>query len=460
MTIPLTGSGIVADKQVSISPTSLAFGSVAVGAERHTDLHRRRIPATSDLTVTKAAPPTAPFSAVNPIPEGQQLAPGESYPVTMTFAPTGVASYSGTYEITTDTGQGAMSVTVTGTGTPSTTGTRSPAGRRLDGERIGHHQRHQPLVTKLNTNKAGSAVYGTAVPSAGLSASFTAQLSGGTGGTGLTFCLLDATKSSATSVGGSGGGMGFSGLNGVSVVLSTYQQAGAPSSNFVGIATGGTGSTLTYAATTTSIGALRTGTHAVIVQQVGSQLDVTVDGTLVLSPTVTLPASVLPAFTGATGATTDNHVVSGVSITTNGKALTAPGGGWSYNGVATMSGGSSLLTPATASLAGAMIEPAAVSPANLEAGFTSVMTGGTGGNGLTLSLFDASSVSASAVGNHGNGLGATGLAGIYVILATFTGGKVASSVAIGTNPASGTSAPSCSTARRTCPACSARTRCG
>ena len=438
VTIPLTGTGIVADKQVSISPTSLAFGSVAVG-QSATQTFTVTNTGNLTLTVTKAAPPTAPFSAVNPIPEGQQLAPGESYPVSMTFAPTGVASYSGTYEITTDTGQGAMAVTVTGTGTPSTTGTAlTPPGGGWTVNGSATTSGTSLSLTKVSTNKAGSAVYGTAVPSAGLSASFTAQLSGGTGGSGLTFSLLDATKSSATSVGGTGGGMGFSGLSGVSVVLSTYQQAGAPSSNFVGIATGGTGSTLTYVATTTNIGALRTGTHAVTVQQVGSQLDVTVDGTLVLSPTVTLPANVLPAFTGATGATTDNHVVSGVSITANGKALAAPGGGWSYNGVATMSGGGSLLTPATASLAGSAIEPAAISPANFEAGFTSVMTGGTGGNGLTLSLFDASSVSASAVGNHGNGLGATGLAGIYVILATFTGGKVASSVAIGTNPASGT----------------------
>jgi hypothetical protein len=214
---------------------------------------------------------------------------------------------------------------------------------------------------------------------------------------------------------------------------------GTPSNNFVGIATGGSGSTLTYLATATNVGALRTGTHTVTVQATtGGQLDVSVDGVLVLSPNVTLPSSVLPAFTGATGTADDNHIVSGVLVTANGSALPAPGGGWSYNGSATMSGSGNLLTPATTNQAGATVDPTAISAANFETGFTSTITGGTGGDGLTLSLLDASSVISSAVGNHGNGVGATGLAGIYVILNTYTGNKVASSVSIGTNPASGT----------------------
>ncbi|HET9168584.1 MAG TPA: choice-of-anchor D domain-containing protein [Actinospica sp.] len=438
VTIPLTATAIVADPQVTISPTSFAFGNVPVGSSA-TQSFTVSNTGNVNLTVTKAAPPTAPFSSGNPIPEGQQLAPGESYTVQLTFAPTAVANYSGTYEVTTDTGQGAMNITMTGSGTPSTTGTAiTPPGGGWSLNGAASTSGTNLVLTKLNTNKAASAVYGTAVPSAGLSASFTAQLSGGTGGTGLTFSMLDANKSTANSIGGSAGGMGFSGLSGVAVVLSTYQQAGAPSANFVGVATGGSGGTLTYLATSTNIGALRTGTHTVTVTVSGSTLNVSVDGTLVLSPTVTLPTNVLPAFTGATGGTTDNHIVSGVSISANGTAITAPGGGWSYNGVATMSGAGTLLTPATTNQAGAAIDTTAVPSANFEAGFTSVMTGGTGGDGLTLSLLDASSVSTGAVGNHGNGVGVTGLAGIYVILDTYTGGKVASSVTIGTNPTSGT----------------------
>ena len=118
LTIPLTGTAIAADPQVTISPMSLSFGNVPVGktvSQTFTVSNTGNI----NLTVTKAAPPTAPFAAANPIPEGQQLAPGESYTVTMTFTPTAVQSYSAAYEVSTDTGQGAMNITMTGNGEPA-----------------------------------------------------------------------------------------------------------------------------------------------------------------------------------------------------------------------------------------------------------------------------------------------------------------------------------------------------
>ncbi|MBR7826113.1 choice-of-anchor D domain-containing protein [Actinospica sp. MGRD01-02] len=118
LTIPLTGSAIAADPQVTISPTSLSFGNVVAG-KTATQTFTVSNTGNVNLTVTKAAPPTAPFAATNPIPEGQQLAPGETYTVTMTFTPTAAQSYSGAYEVSTDTGQGAMYVNVTGTGVPA-----------------------------------------------------------------------------------------------------------------------------------------------------------------------------------------------------------------------------------------------------------------------------------------------------------------------------------------------------
>ena len=118
LTIPLTGTAISADPQVTISPTSLSFGNVLVG-KTATQTFTVSNTGNVNLTVTKAAPPTAPFAATNPIPEGQELAPGESYTVTMTFTPTAAQTYSGAYEVSTDTGQGAMYVNVTGTGVPT-----------------------------------------------------------------------------------------------------------------------------------------------------------------------------------------------------------------------------------------------------------------------------------------------------------------------------------------------------
>ncbi|HET9170089.1 MAG TPA: choice-of-anchor D domain-containing protein [Actinospica sp.] len=127
LTIPLTGNAIAANPQVTISPMSLSFGNVAVGRTA-TQTFTVTNTGNLNLTVTKAAPPTAPFSATNPIPEGQQLAPGEYITVTMNFTPTAVQSYSGAYEVSTDTGQGAMYINMTGSGV-------QPGGQLFDTER-------------------------------------------------------------------------------------------------------------------------------------------------------------------------------------------------------------------------------------------------------------------------------------------------------------------------------------
>ena len=390
------------------------------------------------LTITKAAPPTAPFTVLNPIPEGQQLAPGESYSVSVVFTPPQLANFTGTYVITTDTGQGPMDVTMSGTGVPvPAIPVTAPGGgwtvngsARMSGTNL--------VLTTTHRHTAGSAVYGTPVPSAGLTAGFTARLNGGTGGDGLTFSLLDATKATATSLGGDGSGMGFSGLSGITVVLGTSWQPALRSDNFLGVATSGERGRLIYIATSTHIPLLRSGTHTVTVQVTGAQLDVSIDGTLVLSPTVTLPANVLPAFTASTGAHTDDHVVSAVTISSGSATVSAPGGGWSYNGTATMRGAGAALTPGDRNQAGTVTYSAPLKMHAVELEFTSVIGGGPAARGLTFSLFDAASVSPGAIGNRDDGLGATGLPGVYVILDPFTGGKPVSSVAIGTNPASGT----------------------
>ena len=442
VTVPLTGTAQIAHRQVTISPASLSFGNTVIGQVTAPQTFTVTNTGNLTLTVTKAPPPTEPFGVLNPIPEGQQLAPGESYTVSVIFAPNHLANYTGTYEISTDTGQGPMAVTMSGTGAPvPVIPVASPGGgwtvngsAKMSGTNL--------VLTTPHAGRAGSAVYGAPVPSAGLTANFTAQLNGGTGGDGLAFGLLDAASATATSVGGAGGGMGFAGLPGIAVVLGTHPQRDVPSNNFVGIATsGGRDGALTYLATSTKIPSLRDGTHAVAVQVTGNQLDVSIDGTLVLAPTLpptALPATVLPAFTASTGKATDDHIVSKVAISSGNTTLPSPGGGWSYNGGATMKGADDLLTPGGENLAGSVTYPTPLHLSGLELQFTSVIDGGAQGHGLTFSMLDSASVGADAVGNSGDGLGATGLAGVYLMLNTYTGGKPVSSVSIGTNPATGT----------------------
>ncbi|MGN6242227.1 MAG: Ig-like domain-containing protein [Motilibacteraceae bacterium] len=173
------------------------------------------------------------------------------------------------------------------------------------------------VLTKAGaTGKAGSAFSGTALAADGLDATFTAQIGGGTGADGLTFTLLDPTAP-ATSLGNAGGGLGYGGLSGVAVTLDTWKNGDDPSGNFVGVADGTLSSkdNLHYLATSSAVGELRTGTHAVRVHVSGGRLTVTVDGVQRIDVAVTLPATVRPGFTGANGGSTDDHVVRGVTIT-------------------------------------------------------------------------------------------------------------------------------------------------
>lgn len=172
------------------------------------------------------------------------------------------------------------------------------------------------VLTKPAAYLKGSAVQSTVVPAARLKARFTAAIGGGTGADGMAFLLLDATKATPTSLGAAGGGLGYSGLPGIAVTLDTSRNTPDPSANFVGVATGGTADRLRYAATSTAVPALRTGTHVIDVSVTAAgHLLVAVDGKQVIDAVVTLPKNVLIGFSGATGGRTDQHTVRGVKIT-------------------------------------------------------------------------------------------------------------------------------------------------
>ena len=100
-------------------PSSLDFGDVPVG----TSVTRAfQITNTGNvpMTITKAKAPQGVFSTTTPIAEGLKIPAGESAYQSVTFTPTAVgqAGTSETYYlITTDDGQGALKVMLTGNGT-------------------------------------------------------------------------------------------------------------------------------------------------------------------------------------------------------------------------------------------------------------------------------------------------------------------------------------------------------
>ncbi|HET9167982.1 MAG TPA: choice-of-anchor D domain-containing protein [Actinospica sp.] len=424
----LTGTGITGVKQLTVSPTTLSFGNVSLGKTAYQSFTITNS-GNLALTIDKAAPPAAPFSVASPIAEGQEIAPGDSETVTVGFTPVATGAVSGIYQITADTGAGPQPVTMTATGVQPTSGVAVPTaggGWTLNGSAA--MSGSSVVLTTATNSESGSAVYGTPVATSGLTASFTASLGGGTGADGETFSVLDGSKASATSLGAHGGSLGLAGVDGLGVALVTYKSAGEPSANFVGITQLSSAWTLSWVATSTNIPNLRTGAHKVGVSfancTVGTSTDsctvaVSIDGAQALSAVTTVPKNSLPAFTAATGGFNDAHSVSNVSITAGGGALPVPGGGWSFNGNATMTGSAVTLNPAAANQVGSVIYPTAVAPDGLSADFTMQIGGGTGADGMTFALLNPADESGTSLGYKGGGMGALGMVGTYVVFNTY-----------------------------------------
>ena len=419
----LKAAGVVGVRQLSVTPATISFGRVGVGSSATKTVDVRNT-GNLNVTITQAAPPTAPFEVTSPLPEGLVLSPGDELEVAVTFAPTAAGPANAQYTISSDDGAGAHRISVTGTGVPASgDAVPSPVSGAWKFNGSAQMSGSQLVLTPATAQRAGSAVFSAPVPSNGLSAMFTASMGGGDGADGLTFALLDASNATPASVGVGGGGLGFAGLKGVAIALDTYQANGDPSSNFVGIAAVGIGESLKYIATTSNVPNLRSGTHVVTVNVSGGTVNVAVDGAAVLSTPAPIPASVLPAFTAGTGGFYDQHEVSGVSITVAGTRLPAPGSGWRLNGAATTSGASTVLTDTTPNVAGSLVYAPPVPTGNLTATFNLLMTGGTGGTGAAFNLLSPA-VSASSVGTADTGLGFGGLPGVSVQFITSPSDKI------------------------------------
>ena len=119
--IPVTGTGVSGKPQLSLTPTQVDFGDIEVGK---TATKTFDIANTGNLllTLTKAAPPTAPFLVPTPVNEGQQIEPGDVIHQSITFTPTKTGLFGGSYSITGNDGQGARLVELTGSGVASRTG--------------------------------------------------------------------------------------------------------------------------------------------------------------------------------------------------------------------------------------------------------------------------------------------------------------------------------------------------
>lgn len=418
--VSLSGTGVAGQGALTAVPSSAGFGNVPLGqaATQTVDVtDTGNLP----VTITRFTAPPVPFGTPAPATTGLTLDPGYDLELPVTFTPQSLGTVSGAYQLTLSDGHNparTLTIPVSGTGTAPASGiaVSSPGGGWTANGNAGMYGTSMELTQAAN-NQKGSVVSYQPLASNGLHARFTVRLGGGTGADGMTFSLLNAASTTTSALGAGGAELGFGGLPGVAVAFDTFKNAGYPSSNFAGIATGSANGHLTFAATSTAIPALRKGTHVVGVAVSGRTVTVTVDGKQYLSAAVAVPPTVLAAFTAGTGGLNDIHAVSAVSISSGATVVPPVGGGWSYNGRATMTGSGTTLTTPGANEAGSVVYPVPVAANGLHAQFSARLNGGSGGEGLTFALLSPTTGD-TALGAAGGGLGFAGLSGVAVTLDT------------------------------------------
>jgi hypothetical protein len=155
---------------------------------------------------------------------------------------------------------------------------------------------------------------------------------------------------------------------------------------------------------------------------------------LVLAPgdKLEIPVTFVPTGTGTVtgqytissddGAGAHHIEVTGRGTPASGNVVPSPASGaWKLNGAATISGSQLVLTPASRQQVGTAVFSAPVASDGLTAKFTASIGGGSGADGMTFALLDASSAMPSSVGVGGGGLGFSNLKGVAVALDTYQG---------------------------------------
>ncbi len=311
-TVPLEGQA-APPPQIAISSLKLNVGTVAIGQSgivSFTVGNRGGTP----LAINKSKPPVADgFSPVTSLPEGSEIAAHHALVETVRFSPERAGRASATWVINGDDGSGLQTVTFTGTGAREH---RLPSplrpGWHLSGRASRSHGYLQ--LTPASADAAGAAFWSEPIAPVGLRASFTADMTGGSGGSGLTFALVSG-RSPPGRAGLDGPGLGLAGLPAVAVALQSSPSAQNPNRNSIGVVTSTAGGTaLVWRQLIDSSSSLRRLPLQVTVTIAGGTVTVELDGFTLLATKLRLPKHVYLGFTAATGTYTDRHLVSGVQV--------------------------------------------------------------------------------------------------------------------------------------------------
>jgi hypothetical protein len=113
VTVPLAGTALTGQPQLTVTPKGLDYGTVPVG-QSLTKTFDISNTGTVPLTITKAKAPTGVFATAAQVAEGQVLAPGDVIHQTVTFTPTDTLGATAAYSVTGNDGQAATVVALAG----------------------------------------------------------------------------------------------------------------------------------------------------------------------------------------------------------------------------------------------------------------------------------------------------------------------------------------------------------
>jgi Astacin (Peptidase family M12A)/Abnormal spindle-like microcephaly-assoc'd, ASPM-SPD-2-Hydin len=157
--VMLSGTATAAPTTVTATPSSLAFGSQAVGTTSTGQPFTVQNTGTASTSIAIAA--SANYSQINNC--GTLLQVGTSCTVTVTFTPTANGSLPGTIKITDSATNSPQTVTVSGTGGTGTTLTVTPASEAFASLAVGDTSAAK-VITVKNTGTSSTTISVAASP--------------------------------------------------------------------------------------------------------------------------------------------------------------------------------------------------------------------------------------------------------------------------------------------------------
>jgi hypothetical protein len=117
--ISLSGTGTAATLQLSVTPTSLNFGNVAVGGTPGMQTATLTNTGNSSVNIAQITVSGGGFSTTGNAPPST-LTAGQAVPLSIAFSPTSASSFTGTVSVDSNATNSPATITLTGTGIQAT----------------------------------------------------------------------------------------------------------------------------------------------------------------------------------------------------------------------------------------------------------------------------------------------------------------------------------------------------